>query len=367
MARTVFYTMTDGESFPDAELREEKALGARKTTIESAEREKEQQIKALRSLHSLFGKGTIWRASAEDGGRQKCAAPPSPLASTSGFGIPEIDCEVPFLPGTIHEFLSTHSSHIAPAGREQRPNYFPPCSIVSLLAANALKASSIFQQQRKPMPAVLWIGKSIWPNPHLLRRIRVGQASLLDYSLFLDTPPSAARLKAPQKKGSRASKKAQVPCTLDVWATLKALRSSAVAVIIASCDAKEDLVLKRLALVASRSSVVSFLLRHTDTAASRLFSNSRWLVTPKRSGSERPLWELELLKVRGRQPLTHSWQIEFFDSFFSFPLQPHTASAQPDDCLRDIAYEELSLRLSSDVVSESRLEAPSEERRRRYA
>lgn len=272
------------------------------------------------ALQKLFNTGVVWFAASSEAKsfpqfeKEPIPAPQKLLTPfghvpnlAAGFNIPEIDQTLPRggLPfGGFHEFFS------APSNPQDSPGLvFPPCTIPTIVAAEAVKKLLLAGLCRKDdFPKteslhfdkfLLWIGKACWPTPFILEStinaISSGAYSfnLLQNCLFADPP----------------SPKLMLHC-LET-----ALRSPAVATVTAEIKQMPFAVSRKFALIAKRNLSFGILIRPPQQEAGPSSALTRWSIAPAPALSGFPCWRLTLLKCKGAQPLRRDWLLEQRETF----------------------------------------------------
>jgi len=140
--------------------------------------------------------------------------------------------------------------------------------------------------------AVVWIGRRCWPNPHAM--IRARERTLLQRSLLVDPPDGAGRL----------------------WAIDLALRSPAVAAVIADGSGLDMPQSRRLQLAAEAGAALALIARPSAERHQLSAATTRWLVQPAPVAAplRNPRWTVELLRCKGMQPdlnVPRSWTLEW--------------------------------------------------------
>ncbi len=85
----------------------------------------------------------------------------------------------------------------------------------------------------------------------------------------------------------------------ELWAIAECLRSSAVAVTIASPQRLSQIEARRLQLAAERGGGVGLLLRHTGRTSTHYAAATRWLISPARGERTIQRWKIQLLHGHG--------------------------------------------------------------------
>lgn len=185
---------------------------------------------------------------------------------------------IPF-PGT-ETILTWATIHEWTLAGMDRLGWIPPLLILSHLARSALQA-------RHPHTIVLWVGQRCWPYPLGLGD---GGLDLLRRSIFLDTPDHNARL----------------------WAIDLALRSPAVAVVVADGSGLDMAASRRLQLAAEAGGAMGLLARPEVEIRLPSTAATRWKVCPVPSPALQPRWALQLLRCRGARARnqTRTWIVE---------------------------------------------------------
>lgn len=197
------------------------------------------------------------------------------------FGIHEIDRLLPdggLLRGAIHEFTLYFIEDFPPPSFQMLDQgsalSFPPNGLLLQIVKN-----SIIKSERRH---VVWIGRGVWPAADLLRQ---NFDNFSDF-IFVDaTSPKES-----------------------FWMLTMALRSHAVAAVVAQADTLSLALTKKLSLAAEQGGVLGLIVRSSQTSSSA--AKSRWILSQVVSSSENPCWCLKLRKYRGMQLHTDSWLIE---------------------------------------------------------
>jgi protein ImuA len=306
----------------------------------------------MSELEGFFKQGLLWLADPPAGSQAsdspslcpslRCSSAVSSLvvsssvvSSSAQFGLDAIDNELPLgglASGALHEWASSRD--------------ILPCSILALLASNMLKkamqALPHSPEQQEAKKFAVWIGRDIWPTPYLLEQTMQYYASsqdihenshgaaktLLPHCLFIDPPNEKLKL----------------------WAIELALRSPAVAAVVADCKRMRFSTSRKFALAARKSGALGLLIRDKKALSAPSAAFSRWHIEPLPSASSSPCFKLQLLKCKGAQPRIASWNIELREGVCAYEPNQQT----------------LSLHLLSPVVSRSAA-APPEETQRRLA
>ncbi len=245
------------------------------------------------SLKKLFDNGIIWLA---EPNVKSCPLPnqtikSSPLSIVTEakkglpLGIEQIDCELPWgglAWGGIHEWFE--SKAISNKNKE-------PGTICLLPAYIAAKAWS----EKNGNAYITWIGKDCWPTPFLLQQLKALYPQIeTDFSsccLFTDPPDK----------------------NLKLWAIETALKSQGVCAVIASCETLRFSLSRRMALAAEDGGSVGLFIRPLKDKNTPSAALSRWQIKSVPSPTEHPRWEIELLKCKGKQPITNHWIVELED------------------------------------------------------
>lgn len=127
---------------------------------------------------------------------------------------------------------------------------------------------------------VVWVGRRMWPQPHVLSRPATENGrDLLARSLLIDPPALNDRL----------------------WAIDLCLRSEAVGVVIADVSSMRMAHSRRLQLAAESGSVLALLARPWCERKEHSAAARRWRVEPARSPTASPRWQVELVRCKGVQ------------------------------------------------------------------
>jgi protein ImuA len=186
--------------------------------------------------------------------------------------------------------LSTHStaSHDddnrkSKIENQKSPEDRPPLCMLAHLARRGLATM--------PQGWVIWIGKRVWPYPHLLMRGPDGRR-LLERSVWIDAPTAAERL----------------------WAIDQALRCPAIAAIVADGRTFNMPATRRLQLAARHSRALLLVARPPGESSELSAATTRWSVNAVVSPTKNPRWIATLLRCKSAaQPTVtrRSWVVEF--------------------------------------------------------
>ena len=174
--------------------------------------------------------------------------------------------------GEIHEWFGDADDRFRP---------LPPLSILIHLAERAIHSAESGHDHQN----ILWIGRRCWPYPRAL--VRNGDRSLLDRSVFIDPPDTAAR----------------------VWSIEHALRSLAVAAVVADGHGIDMAQSRRLQLAAEARGTLALITRPLNDMDELSAAFTRWRVcssisVPPAGGANtfNPRWTIELLRCKGMRP-----------------------------------------------------------------
>ena len=281
-------------------------------------------MRASDHLKELFTQGSIWQAQVDANSPKKLPADEQvvsifeavgaahpPAQSAVGFGLAELDKVFPqggLAGGAIHEWAMTWATA---ASKKKEGKDYPPCSLLALLAGNALRASCRETPATTPDKFVFWIGRACWPTPYLLQQtIRP-----ISRCIFIDPPDEKLR----------------------AWAVETALRSPAVAAVIAEFKSIRFALSRRFTLAAERGGALGLFIRNAKDLALPSAAASRWQIAPLPSSSLFPRFELELLKCKGQQPLRRHWNVElaFGESHEALSLRIPAAVAVRTDSQKE--------------------------------
>lgn len=191
----------------------------------------------------------------------------------------------PFLSrGGIHEWLGLAPSPAAPPSTSSRPrrpsptHWTPPCGILIHLAHRAIARNGGSGGERERSGVILWIGRHIRPHAAAVG----ADDALLARSIFVDPPDVPSRL----------------------WAIDLALRSPAVAAVIADGSGLDMAALRRLQLAAEAGlraggGGIGLLARPPEEIGHISAAATRWLVHPAPTPARVPRWSIRLLRARG--------------------------------------------------------------------
>jgi protein ImuA len=210
-----------------------------------------------------------------------CTARTGRLASPLPLGLKLIDQVLPaggLAADGVHEWIGVDTQ-----GHSRR--CMPPLSILTHLARQAATANV--------GKYLIWIGEAIWPHAPTLDE-RTG-SSVLSRSIFVRGRSPGERL----------------------WATDLALRSRAVAGVIADGSRLDLSATRRLQLAAEAGGAICFLARPPRERCELSAAATRWQVSvmPHDPGQVVPArrWIVELLRCKGVQPhqtAARSWILE---------------------------------------------------------
>jgi protein ImuA len=180
------------------------------------------------------------------------------------------------LRGAVHEWFAHPHSSI---------EWHPPLGIFIHLAGGAFDEGG--------GKAVVWIGRRCWPNPHAMIR-DARERTLLQRSLLVDPPDGAGRL----------------------WAIDLALRSPAIAAVIADGSGLDMPQSRRLQLAAEAGAALALIARPSAERHQLSAATTRWLVQPAPVAAplRNPRWTVHLLRCKGMQPdlnVPRSWTLEW--------------------------------------------------------
>jgi len=173
--------------------------------------------------------------------------------------------------GAIHEWFGDGDD-------QSMPN--PSQSILIHLAERAVRSTESGCGSQR----ALWIGRRCWPYPRAL--VRDGDRTLLNRSVFVDPSDTASR----------------------VWAIDHALRSSAVAAVIADGHGIDMAQSRRLQLAAEAGQALALIARPHKDQSELSAAFTRWRACPSLSTSNvggaeaNPRWTIELLRCKGMRP-----------------------------------------------------------------
>ncbi len=263
----------------------------------------------MRPLEDLLSAGLIWTAVPNTSGDallKKLAILPAGIRPNKApswgvrFGAAEIDSAfsgAPLRSGEIHEWG-------APLQEGTKGKLvLPPHSLLTLLMQQALQAQPGGHRRH-----IFWIGRSVWPTPHLIQEVLGSEA--LQHCFFLDPPDDNQHL----------------------WATVEALRSKATLIVVSQLSRLRMALSKKLALAAAAGGGLGFIVRPTRELQMLSAAASRWEVAPAPSKDGQRTWDLKLTSYKGQQPTVRRWRVEF---------------------VHEVLYAKVSLRVSSALVSQS--------------
>ena len=190
------------------------------------------------------------------------------LGSSFGTDLP---------PGAIHEWFGTADPN--------RPWTPPLC----LLAHLAYQASAKAQAAGRA-GQVLWLGRCVWPYLWVFPRSGVRSPGSgvwgagVQRQLFADPVDASGRL----------------------WAIDLALRSGAVAAVVADGSGLDMTATRRLQLAAEAGQTIGLLARPPDELGQLSAAATRWQVSALRSETTRPRWQVKLLRWKGASANCHA-------------------------------------------------------------
>ena len=238
-------------------------------------------------LRSLLSENRIWLARGNS----------SPVHSSSQpeahFNIDEIDSlhALPF--GHLHEW--SLEDQLSAKGRN---SWHPPTSVTCNLLGGTLSSvanESLLRQKS----LVAWIGRRVWPTPHLLQLTLPSGGESGDsswswrsHTMFLDPHDKEERL----------------------WTIVQLLTSRAIFAVFADGSGLNFIATRRLQLAAQKQGALCFLFRPPWELERVSCAHSRWKVTPvegfrERHGESYERWNVELVSGKGL-PTPIKWQIE---------------------------------------------------------
>lgn len=269
---------------------------------------------AARTVSALLTRGLLWHASAPSAATTALSrATPirtphaatfiNPLAASSApipprrcvaFDIPALDSQIRGGLGraAVHEWCVTEESYAPPS---TVTTYLACRALLCSLARHAIAREGWGAPSVDEIPHLIWIGRAQWPTPHLLAQL-LQQLLPAEYDIepclarcvFVDPPTRA----------------------LQLWALDSALRSPAVAAVIAETPKLAPSSWRRLALAARQGGTFGICVRPAIERDQPLMTASRWQVRPCSSPTFAPRFTLELLRYKGSAPQRRSWQLE---------------------------------------------------------
>jgi len=181
----------------------------------------------------------------------------------------------------VHEWVDA-----SPRTEGSRGAWSPPILLLAHLARRALATEPKGRH-------ICWIGRAVLPYGVTL--VRDEDRELLRRSIVVDPASDADRL----------------------WAIDLALRSSAVAAVIADGSKLDLNATRRLQLAAEERAGLGLLARPPTDGGRLSAATTRWRVTPAPSESFTPRWTLELARCKGAQPAQEAprrWTLELCDA-----------------------------------------------------
>ncbi len=255
------------------------------------------------NLSELFSQGLIWTAEpASSGSAQRkiieyvFTTGPAHTSNSYSKDTQQLKAACPLglelidsvLPAAGLPFGATHEWFVDIKNEQHNfPQYnFPPCSFLALLCGNALKLN--------PSKFVIWIGKEIWPSPFVLQMPiskdgtgKNGTRRLISNCIFVN-PPNQKLL---------------------LWALETALRSNAVAAVVASPKNLRFALSQRLNMAAKTGGALALIVRTFKESVLPSAATSRWLIRPDLCEDFDPHFKLGLLKYKGAKPAQSEWTV----------------------------------------------------------
>jgi len=239
-------------------------------------------ISSRAAIEDLTARGLLWAGTGRPSTEISLAAS---SCSSVPFSIPEIDQSLPaggLQRGGLHEFF--YQDPLLP---ERRSSLIPTLLAQSTYTTLASESS---WNRGAPSRAIVWIGRHAWPTPYALlshEHSRVTQETFLNSVLFIDPPNTK----------------------LTLWTIETALRSNAVALVIAECPRISLTASKRFELAAREYGSTALLLRDPRDLTLPSRALTKWVMTPTPSRHNTPTWELSLANARGGLQKQLSWLI----------------------------------------------------------
>lgn len=198
--------------------------------------------------------------------------------------------------GVIHEWFSAcEGGGLSGGGAGARREGLPPLRVLTHLAARAVEAACPQGDGGgfSGGGVVTWIGRSCWPHPPTLATRR----GFLERSIFVDDTDAATRL----------------------WAIDLALRSPAVAAVVADGRGLDMSASRRLQLAAGANprAALGLLARPMRDLNELSAAATRWVTRPLPTTGDHPRWSVELLRCKGERPDPHApreWVLEGCDA-----------------------------------------------------
>jgi protein ImuA len=234
--------------------------------------------------------------------RQRAPSCSSAAAPVVPFHIDAIDRALPaggLRTGAIHEWFTEdpHGNTIFSAHR------YPPATLTSMLAGNLIGALSGKTSEKVRFDKfLLWIGEWCWPAPFLLQNILSqysSEQSLLAKCLFLNPQGEKALLES-----------------VDA-----ALRSPAVAVVVADLPRLSFPVSRRFALSCAKNNTLGLFVRNIREVTFSTAAETKWKISPYPSPEPLVSWRIHLLKSKGHQAEQKRWIVTLDDSTEQWQLE----------------------------------------------
>lgn len=176
--------------------------------------------------------------------------------------------------GCLHEWFGVAGEGDAGLDAPRRRFWLPPVAVLLGLVSRLAAEGGV----------VVWVGRRCWPllQP-LMRTGSTGRGSSTELHrrcLFLD----------PASRQDR------------VWAIDLAVRSPAVAAVVADGSGVTMAESRRVQLAASSGGACALLVRPPWEVGELSTARTRWSVSPQRSAGNEQAWTVELLRCKGVQP-----------------------------------------------------------------
>ena len=170
-------------------------------------------------------------------------------------------------PGAIHEWFEVADSTRL---------WTPPLCLLAHLARQA----SARAEAADGANGVVWLGRRVWPYMWVLRH----QGHFRGGQVFADPADVAGR----------------------IWAIDLALRSGAVAAVVADGSGLDMAATRRLQLAAEAGGAMGLLARPPNELGQLSAAATRWLVRASPSRTTSPMWEVQLLRWKGELARSHA-------------------------------------------------------------
>lgn len=176
--------------------------------------------------------------------------------------------------GAVHEWFGQS---------DDGPRWTPPLTLLAHLARRAVEARA-----DSGGGLMVWVGRRCWAHPRAFDG--AADQRLWRRCLFVDAPDPPAAL----------------------WAADLALRSPAVAAVVADAGGMDMSSSRRLQLAARDGGTLGLFARPATEQSTQSAAATRWSVAPTFSPGTQPRWTVELLRCKGLRPQEgpRRWAVE---------------------------------------------------------